>query len=529
MVNRRDGQVLNKQPNVPILVSGQKAKGIEAAVAFGTSMWPFIPSGAELRLEAVSAHDIGVGDIITFFFHPGVSVTHRVVKVLRSMENISFLTKGDNRSNLDPVVSPGQIAGRVVQVGKRDIRLFRWRALGYTAAWISYGQALVLRRAASSFLNRFRHALEDQGFLPRMKVRASFGRLTNPFCWLPIILEKYQARALRKRLRRQGICVELSVRPAALETMTGVWNRAFPEYSTKPDRLFKWLPGETRIKSTVFFLVKSRNDLLGWALVRLESHDAKTPSRTPDGYIDAFALREEGWRNKAGQILFGDILEWLKKNRVKQIFLNPHPVADHSEGIPSTPLIATASEFGFEPDEMSSEWTAVSTDYHLPQCRKFPENVSIRPFCKQDEIAVIDFLKKNGQTNANLFLSGSQSTPFFSGQGIFIALSAQGVVGFCRYISDDLVQDCRDITWVWALSEPEMKRGYFLRLLVDPAFRNRGIGTALAAAAFQQLFDVGCRQISLIALKSEGRGRFYGRFGFSKKGSFLKLRRLEKN
>ena len=81
---------------------------------------------------------------------------------------------------------------------------------------------------------------------------------------------------------------------------------------------------------------------------------------------------------------------------------------------------------------------------------------------------------------------------------------------------------------MWAVSSPRHSRGHFLRLLVDPAERERGIGTALAARAFQILFQSGCREISLVAVEGRPRERFYSQFGFQKTGTFLKLRLSEK-
>ena len=145
-----------------------------------------------------------------------------------------------------------------------------------------------------------------------------------------------------------------------------------------------------------------------------------------------------------------------------------------------------------------------------------------------DDTAVNDFFRRNGRLDADLLYDPGHTRP--AGEtDILIATLDGSVVGFCRWILDEEIKDYSDVTWVWVLSKSNRRRGYFLRLLVDKTSRTRGIGTALAARAFECLFRAGCQEIALVVVRDEATEHFYERFGFQKSGYFLQSRRLEKS
>lgn len=161
-----------------------EVRPLETVIALGISMRPFIQSGAEILQVPVSAKEVRLGDIITFSPQPGVSFTHRVVRVLKNKDRISFLTKGDSGLNLDAVVRANQVIARVTDVDQTNIRTFRWRFLGRLVALISYGQYSVWRRLSGSKLNRFRRWLERKGLFPKIPVTIWFYNIVSPIGWL---------------------------------------------------------------------------------------------------------------------------------------------------------------------------------------------------------------------------------------------------------------------------------------------------------------------------------------------------------
>ena len=71
-------------------------------LAKGSSMVPTLKDGQVYNMKLVHDEDINVGDIIVYCVGDLV-VCHRVIKVIRTKNNMSFLkTKGDNCVEADP-------------------------------------------------------------------------------------------------------------------------------------------------------------------------------------------------------------------------------------------------------------------------------------------------------------------------------------------------------------------------------------------------------------------------------------------
>ncbi len=339
-------------------------------------------------------------------------------------------------------------------------------------------------------------------------------------------VNKLRVWQLRRHLSWQGIEIQ---RWSAKETerMAQVWNESFPGYRTAADRLDKMFCPSPWFDASGCFLIKKRgHGLLGWAAVRLDHENSRIKTRT--GSIDVFALTKEGWQKHADLIFFQIILRWFKKRHVRQIFLNSHPMPADPLGISFTPLMMASSAFGFEPTEVSIALTVTPTMYYPPDSPRHLEGLTVRAWRETDDAAINDFFQRNGRLDVNLLYDPRHMRPA-GGTDILIATLHGSVVGFCRWILDDEIRDYSDVTWVWVLSKPNRRRGYFLRLFVDKASRNQGIGTALAVQAFECLFRAGCQEIALVVVQDRAIEHFYERFGFQKAGYFLKSRRLEKN
>ncbi len=511
------------------LVSGTGGEHLQVATAFGTSMLPFLKPGVELRSESLEIASIRLGDIITFQSQPSTLVTHRVVKIFRYEDGISFLTKGDNRLSPDSVVFGHQIFGRVIQVGGTNVRSLGWRVLGRIVAWISYGQSVLYQGLAKSRLNRLRYWMEKKGRCPGIPLRPWFARFSNPMSWLT----RFQAAVndlrvwqLRHRLFWQGIEIQ---RWSAKETerMTQAWNESFPDYRTTVDRLDKMFCHSPWFDASGCFMVKKRGaGLLGWAVARLDLENSQIKARS--GFIDVFALTKEGWRVHVDLILFQEILRWFRKRHVRKIFLNSHPMPEDPLGIPLTPLMIASSAFGFGPTEVSIVLTVTPATYHPSDNSKLPEGLTVRTWHETDDATVNDFFQRSGRSDVDLLYDPRHTRPA-GGTDILLATLHGSIVGFCRWVLDDEIRDYSDLTWVWILSKPNHSRGYFLRLLVDKASRRQGIGTALAVRAFECLFRAGCQEIALVVVQDKAIEHFYERFGFQTFWYFLKSRRLENN
>ncbi len=503
-----------------ILVARVHPEWNGVVTAFGTSMSPFLSPGSELRLERADSADIRVGDIVTFRSGSGVLVTHRVIRIFSQKNEISFLTKGDGRLDHDPLVSKEKLFGRVTHVNGVFIRSRGQRIVGRWIAALSRGQSTCYLALSKSGLNRFRHFLEKKGLFPRVPIRPIV-KMLHPINWshsLQSFRSDREFNQLRKKLSSKGI----AMKPWSSEdvpAMTQVWNGSFASHVTTIDRISKLICGSPWFDPSGCFMVMRNQELLGWALIRPELEIFKAKKQ---GFIDIFAITSEGWRQQIDSILFEEILRHFRKRDIRQIFLGPHPSIAHASGIHLSPFLIGASKFGFEPYQISAEYKIKVADYErqAPQMR-----IKIRSCQASDEVFVTNFFEKVQRPDLAFFYERSKRHP---GIHALVAEWENSIVGFCCWVLDEEMKDCSDVTWIWAVSQPERRRGYFLHLFVEQRYRRKGVGTALAERAFGSLFDAGCEEIMLDVVQDEMVENFYERFGLRKIGTFLQLRRQEK-
>lgn len=110
------------------------------------SMTPTIPAGSLVLVVPQDPQTVRPGDVITFQTAPGVAeyVTHRVVKVQRNTEPMTFITKGDANKGID--VDPVPL-GAV-----RGVVRFHLPYLGDAADFVRTPAGLVMLGAAAGSL-----------------------------------------------------------------------------------------------------------------------------------------------------------------------------------------------------------------------------------------------------------------------------------------------------------------------------------------------------------------------------------------
>jgi signal peptidase I len=82
----------------------------------GYSMYPFIRPGAIILIEALKEESVPEpGEIIAWKRESGF-VVHRLIRIVKSGNEIKYITRGDSCSFEDQPVSKEQIAGKVVSV-----------------------------------------------------------------------------------------------------------------------------------------------------------------------------------------------------------------------------------------------------------------------------------------------------------------------------------------------------------------------------------------------------------------------------
>ncbi len=84
-------------------------------VVLSESMVPVMLIGDAIIVEHTNPEDINVGDIIAFYQGDKKIVSHRVVEIYGSGDDITFQTKGDNVKSKDPfIVKSGDMIGKAI-------------------------------------------------------------------------------------------------------------------------------------------------------------------------------------------------------------------------------------------------------------------------------------------------------------------------------------------------------------------------------------------------------------------------------
>ena len=82
----------------------------------GYSMYPFIKPGAIILIEPLKEESVPVpGEIIAWKRESGF-VVHRLIRIVKSGNEVRYITRGDSCSFKDQPVSREQIAGKVVRI-----------------------------------------------------------------------------------------------------------------------------------------------------------------------------------------------------------------------------------------------------------------------------------------------------------------------------------------------------------------------------------------------------------------------------
>jgi hypothetical protein len=154
--SRKEDRIMTENDQRALLEECLRLNGELRLPSIGTSMWPDIRSGDELRLARVAFGDVRPGDIVLIHNEAPVVagrpagtslVAHRVLKTYVESGRAMLLTKGDNRTFADPPVFYEQVVGRVEEAsrdgkivhrrggGRRRDRWLAWRSMAQETVW----------------------------------------------------------------------------------------------------------------------------------------------------------------------------------------------------------------------------------------------------------------------------------------------------------------------------------------------------------------------------------------------------------
>ena len=143
-----------------VLLKKALKKGIGQKVS-GHSMHPAIRNDQSIKVKSVDPETLKVGDVIIFKSkYKDNNIVHRIV--INQKEKKVFITKGDNRLDIDPPVEYDMLLGKAFCIDEQDITSTAWEEKNKTIAERSL-QRYWLFRPIKLLLLRFK-PLKDRVF-----------------------------------------------------------------------------------------------------------------------------------------------------------------------------------------------------------------------------------------------------------------------------------------------------------------------------------------------------------------------------
>jgi hypothetical protein len=171
--------MLNDQDSRALLEECLRINGELRMPSIGTSMWPDIRSGDELRLKNVRFEEIMPGDILLFQNEEAL-VAHRVLKTYAESGRAMLLVKGDNRTFADPPIFYEQVIGRVEEAWRAGKSVYQRTSSrrGRWKAWRSHIQERFWHGVIERFLGDREIAPETRAVF--QLVTSVLGRANDP-------------------------------------------------------------------------------------------------------------------------------------------------------------------------------------------------------------------------------------------------------------------------------------------------------------------------------------------------------------
>ena len=165
----------------------------------GSSMWPDLHNGDELRLKRIEFEAIAPGDIVLFHAEHTL-VAHRVLKTYVESGRAMLLVKGDNRTFADPPIFYEQVVARVDEASRGGRVIYR-RDKNLKDRWVAW-RSHQQERFWNAVLNRVlgdREVLSETRAIYQL-VAYNLGNVAEPVIEAGLDWERLYAQAAEGRL-----------------------------------------------------------------------------------------------------------------------------------------------------------------------------------------------------------------------------------------------------------------------------------------------------------------------------------------
>lgn len=486
------------------------------SMAFGDSMLPLLKPLTEIRIRPVPAGQVRVGDIVAYRRNGSVCA-HRVVRIASKSDGVVLLTKGDNRSQQDPLWDSRMMIGVVVRAGSSDLTTRRRR-------WFSRWMALLSYYPFASSARLIR-------WLPRGKRMASrcAVALQPLLLWNRLVDRQEKVKICQSRARLLFRGVEVRVfKDGDADELVALWNRCFPGETLERDAFRSKIRQSPWFSPSGCFVAVQGSRLMGFVVTsrRWARPGGPLPSR---GFIECIGVDPDARRKGIGSLLLDRAVRHLRAQGGLSYETGPFrvPCTETGETVLEAGMAFFAAN-GFELSFPGQEFKVIAHLWHprgvtqrlIPRLRA--QGVEIRAAQEEDRTVLAESIRRWGYPQGANLSGGLEAEPMRS---FVLAILSGRIIGTCRWHLVDRMRSYDELGWIWAAAAPARGLGYMGGLYVDPAYRSLNAGAGLTARVLDAVFETGCTELRLWTASSGLQTRFR-RWGSERVGDVVAMCRV---
>lgn len=475
---------------------------------FGNGMLPFLKPGSQVQIRSIPVNGFRLGDLLAYQSEGHLRI-RRVVRVQQQDGEIRLLTKGDNRFSSDGTVNADAIEGKVHQNFSPS---FYERFLSRLLVYISYYPSAISIRIIAWLPKGKRLAGKYAGVLQPLLVYNRCSKAWKAVSRVPAVLRS------EVRLRNYKV--------TDADEVASLWDRCFPNAPMDMAHFVKKICGSPWFSAEGCFLAVKRSEIVGFILASERRYRCGERPFSRAGFIECVCVDLKERRQGIGSSLVKNALRFLRKKDCRTFKTGYFPIPVDGEGLVKRAVVSDFfGNLGFEITNFDKEFRVYPERWDLSIAGRWIERlrkrgVEVRLAATSDKLSLQNAMrgwKRRWHYPDDVNIDETDMRTYI------ISVKNDRILGYCRAIPQNQASSYDEYDWIWDASI-DKQRGSVGFLYVDPEYRSLGLGAALAAAAFNSLFERNCKEIwGSVRFSLPGLIERYRRWGLEEVGAVVMM------